>query len=347
MTSPDPPTPDIARIVAEHGHAIQWVGPVDPLSTGYAFTVGRHPHGPELILVGSTYENSAALLNALAANWHQLVVDGVHINDPADPHGIIVLDGPEGGWPIEYRPVHPTWTAALAPVAYRHHHIDPADLPMVQIVPCGPTGDLPRDLDDTDPAALAQPDLRNPTTPWRRVRSLPAEMVIWDDPDDTADCTVLVPITVRGIWMGEWEALPARRLDDDTAEIRGLGVSAGAALIGDIVTVDRWRNPTETPVVTGPTGPTGPVGTLATILRPGPARRLDYDVRLADPDDIDAFERVLARLGDTVRIRATSRAVHIASTDGRTQPIADLFAPLLANGTVIASDRLADERYAA
>ena len=271
-------------------------------------------------------------------------MDGVHINDPTDPHGIIVLDGPEGGWPIEHRPVHPTWVAALAPVAYRHHRIDPADLPMVQIVPCGPTGDLPRDLGDTDPAALAQPDLRNPSTPWQRVRSLPTEMVIWDDFDDTANCTVLVPITVRGIWMGEWEALPARRLDDDTAEIRGLGVSAGAAIIGDIVTVDRWRNPTEPPVVTDPTGP---VGTLATIQRLSPARRLDYDVRLAAPDDIDAFEQVLARLGDTVRIRATARAVHIASTDGRTQPIADLFAPLLANGTVIASDRLADERYAA
>lgn len=251
---------DLADLVEQRGWALQAVlSPLYPASVDFTYTVGNTAVGlPELLVLGLRPEIAGGLLNDLNA----LVRDGALIPEP----GAVVpgqLAGYEPAVSFRFGEVAERWAVHYGVMAYNLHlgaggH--PHDIRFLQVIVPDPDG---RHWDDPDYlhhfTDVLQPDLSDPSRPWRIPYIPPIDLV----QEPPGDAVVLVPvIEPHGDDLGRREAVPATSLGDDVYRLDRPPVLA------DWVTVDTEVRAPEAEPVDLPGIPVGQV--YEQVVRPSP-----------------------------------------------------------------------------
>lgn len=276
----------VADTVKEHGRCIQGVGHADPVSVPFTYTIGNHPDGPELIMFGLSMRDAGHLLNQLSDTRTDDITAAA-----ADGPVVITLTEPSApGWSLRVRlsPVAARWVRALPHQARYYHRTD--DVPFVHVEAADAGGRLPGERGVDAKWERATPVLTGDGPVYRAAWQARPDDLAFETGTHEPDCVLLVPVCedLPGgqptVWLGAYEAVPARMESDLTATPLRPPLATSTCLPGDIVAVRPHRDG-------DPTAESGglPVVVATARLSETTAGRVDYAVTV--PDEA-AFDRV-------------------------------------------------------
>lgn len=304
----------VADTVKKHGRSIQGVGYSDPISVPFTYTIGNHPGAPELIMFGLSMRDAGHLLNRLSDSN----TDDIRAAASDGPTTITLTDPSAPKWSLRVRlsTVAARWVLAHAHQARYYHRTD--DVPFVHVEAADAGGRLPGE--------------RGVDTKWENATPVlngdgPAYRAAWQaGPDDLAletgphepDCVLLVPVCedLPGgqptVWLGAYEAVPARMASAATATPLRPPLATSTCLPGDIVAVRPHRDGDPTAESEGL-----PVVVATAREKETTDRRVDYAVTV--PDEA-AFDRVADFVESLAEDPATPMVWHLGGISFMAEP---------------------------